>query len=218
MNSPVDYSEIMKYEHIIFDIDGTLLDSEFATLRSLQDTVMLYLGRNIPTDELNFALGIPGKATLAKLGIKEIEAANKCWNEKMVKHQQHICLYDGVRNMLDTLHNKGYKLGIITSKTREEYETDFIPHGVDHYFDSVICVDDSTKPKPTPEPLLTYLKRNGVLAKNAIYIGDTRYDSISAHSAGVDFGLALWGSRNSDNIESEYQFESPDEIVKLYGK
>ena len=136
----------------------------------------------------------------------------------MVKYQQHIRLFDGVRNMLDALHNKGCKLGVITSKTREEYETDFIPHGVGHYFDSVLCVDDSAKPKPNPDPLLTYLKRNGVLAKDVIYIGDTLYDSMCAHSAGVDFGLALWGCHNSNNIKCEYQFESPDKIVMEYGK
>ena len=209
---------IMKYEHIIFDIDGTLLDTEFAVLHSLQDTAMLYLNRHIPTDELNFALGIPGEVALANLGIKDIKEANKCWNDKMVKYQQRIRLFDGARNMLDALHNKGCRLGIITSKTRGEYETDFVPHGVSHYFDSVICVDDSEKPKPNPDPLLTYLKRNGVLAKDVIYIGDTQYDSMCAHSAGVDFGLALWGCHNSNNIECEYQFESPDKIVKEYGK
>ena len=58
----------------------------------------------------------------------------------------------------------------------------------------------------------------GVLAKDVIYIGDTLYDSMCAHSAGVDFGLALWGCHNSNNIKCEYQFESPDKIVMEYGK
>ena len=74
----------MKYRHIIFDIDGTLLDTEYAVLHSLQDTVMLYLNRHIPTEELAFALGIPGKVTLAGLGIADVNGANKCWNDKMV--------------------------------------------------------------------------------------------------------------------------------------
>lgn len=208
----------MKYSHIIFDIDGTLLDTEFAVLHSLQDTIMQYLNRRIPIEELTFALGIPGEVALVHLGITDVKGANKYWNEMMAQYQQHICLFDGISNMLDILYDKGYKIGIITSKTRKEYETDFVPHGISHYFETVICVEDSSRPKPSPDPLLTYLERNHLSADNVIYIGDTEYDSNCAHSAGVDFGLALWGCKDANKIESEYQFETPDKIATEYGK
>lgn len=208
----------MKYKHIIFDIDGTLLDTEFAGLHSLQDTARVYLNRHIPIEELTFALGIPGEVTLANLGIEDTEGANQYWNDRLLKYQQHVGLFDGISNMLDVLHRNGYGLGIVTSKTREEYETDFVPHGISHYFDIVICVEDSAKPKPNPEPLLAYLERAHISTKEAVYIGDTGYDSRCAHSAGVDFGLALWGCHNPNQIKSEYQFETPDIIALEYGK
>lgn len=208
----------MKCNHIIFDIDGTLLDTEFAVLHSLQDTAMQYLNKQIPIEELTFALGIPGEVTLTKLGIESVKEANDYWNGKMMKYRQHICLFKGVCSMLDVLHNNGYKLGIITSKTRNEYEIDFAPYGIGHYFGTVICVEDSSKPKPNPDPILAYLERNHLSADNVIYIGDTEYDSKCAHLAGVDFGLALWGCHKPNDIESEYQFETPDKIVMEYGR
>ncbi|MBQ4532747.1 MULTISPECIES: HAD family hydrolase [Bacteroidaceae] len=208
----------MKYKHIIFDVDGTLLDTEFAVLHSLQDTVMQYSHISIPIDKLCFALGIPGKVALERLGIEDTIGANEYWNEMMQKYHKSIGLFDGINDTLSALRDKGYRLGIITSKTKSEFEMDFVPHGISHYFDSIICVDDSPKPKPYPDPILTYLNRNQILASEAIYIGDTEYDSLCAHSAGVDFGLALWGCRNSAGINSEYRFNTPNEIVIEYGQ
>ena len=79
-------------------------------------------------------------------------------------------------------------------------------------------MDDSTNPKPYPDPILTYLNRNQILAEDVVYIGDTEYDSLCAHSAGVDFGLALWGCHNSVEINSEYRFNTPNDIVIEYGQ
>ena len=120
--------------------------------------------------------------------------------------------------MLQALHEKGVELGIITSKTKEEFETDFVPHGVARYFGTVICVEDAPKPKPNPDPLQTYLQVNNLSADEVIYIGDTAYDSQCAHSAGVDFGLALWGCHRPENIKREYEFLQPSVIVSEYEK
>ena len=108
----------------------------------------------------------------------------------------------------------GYKLGIVTSKTRNEYTADFAaPFALSGYFSTVICVEDAPRPKPFPEPLLAYLNVSDINAGDAVYIGDTVYDSQCAKNAGLDFGLAAWGNAAAQGIPADYIFKSPVDVL-----
>lgn len=203
----------MKYKHIIFDIDGTMLDTEYAILHSLQDTVLDVTGRKPEIGELTFALGIPGEVALEKLGITDTLHANTLWNEYLLKYTPFIKLFGGIRELLEQLQAGGYDLGIITSKTRREFAADFEPCGIAGLFGTVICVEDAPRPKPFADPILTYLEKTGAQKDEVVYIGDTVYDSLCAENAGVDFGLALWGSNSREGINAKYFFENPEQVV-----
>ena len=209
-----------KYKHVIFDIDGTLIDTEEAILQSLQDTVREMLHKDIKKPELKFALGIPGSVTLRKLGITDTARANGRWNEHLLKYKSRIRLFDGIPELLDSLKANGCKLGIVTSKTRHEYTADFAaPFVLSGYFGTVICVEDTARPKPSPDPLLAYLNASDANAADTLYIGDTLYDSQCAQNAGVDFGLAAWGNAAVQEIPADYLFKRPaDVLYSLLGK
>lgn len=197
---------------IIFDVDGTLLDTEHAVLNSLQDTIVELKGEKLELPELSFALGIPGEVALKRVGGIDVEAGNNLWNNNLSTYSHTLKLFDNIEAIIKELKSKGYKLGIITSKTREEYLNDFVPFGLDRYFDTVICVDDSTHPKPHPDPILKYLEVSRTKREEVIYIGDTAYDMQCALGAGVTFGLALWGCHSLKNIRADYYFNAPEEI------
>ena len=193
----------MKYKHIIFDIDGTLIDTEYAVLHSLQETIKGLSGREIPCSELRFALGITGTDALKKLEIKDTSYAIELWDKNMRNYTNTIKVFDGIIELLKNLLSLDYEMGIVTSKTREEFTHDFCPFGISHYFKTIICADDTQEHKPNAAPILKYVELSKTDHSKVLYIGDSKYDSKCAEDAGIDFALAVWGSHNK-HIKADY--------------
>ena len=203
------------YNYIIFDVDGTLLDTEIAVLSSLQKLVSEELNKNYSFEELRFALGIPGEVALNKLGITNILECSEKWNVYLKEYFHHVKIFDEIRESLVKLNEMEVSIGIVTSKTKEEFLNDFVPFGLSNYFKLVVCADDTEKHKPNPEPLLKFIELSEVDKSETIYIGDTKYDLDCALGAGIDFALALWGAKSSIGIDANYILENPKQILEL---
>ncbi len=200
---------------IIFDIDGTLIDTEESIIKALQRLLKERLGKDCSDEELSFVLGIPGTTALEKLGLSHIEGLNDVWNDYIENYYWNcIKVFDGIEAALKTLKENNIKTGIVTSRTREEFDTQFIPFGLAEYMDCVICADDTLHHKPHPEPLLKFLELSGVCPQNSIYVGDTAYDMACAKGANIKFALASWGSRDN-SINPDYVLSKPQDIVAL---
>ncbi len=205
----------MKYKHIVFDLDGTLLDTEYAILRSLQETVKTVTGNLIELSELTFALGITGVDALKKLNIGDVPSVLGLWIENMNKYSDSILVFEGIAELLDTLTKCGYELGIVTSKTRKEFEHDFIQYDIHKYFSRVICSDDTSEHKPSPVPLLKYMESTKTSCEELLYIGDSIYDMNCANNAKVDFALAEWGSIITKKLSETYRLSEPLDLLSV---
>lgn len=206
------------YEAVIFDVDGTLIDSEKAVLCSLQKALKEELHCEYPLAELTFVLGIPGTASLRQLGIKDVDSLNQKWNAYMKDFFHEIHVFDGIESVLNELKHLGIKTGIVTSKTSQELGDDLSPFQLLKYLPYIVCADDTRKHKPEPEPLLKLMKIANIHPQQVIYVGDTIYDLQTAQGAGADFGLALWGAKNKAMTGVKYRFSSPTEILSVVTK
>lgn len=204
------------YNCVILDVDGTLIDTEAAVIGSLKK-LLEEQGHEVPADhELRSVLGIPGRDSLPRFGMENVEEACVRWNEFMKDFADQIYPYEGIRDALSHLKNAGITTGIVTSKTRQELEDDFMPFGLMDQLDYVVCADDTEKHKPCPEPLLKFLELSGVDPARSVYVGDTRYDAECASAAGVDFALALWGAPAPGEVRSAtHRLAHPSDIPGL---
>ncbi len=114
--------------------------------------------------------------------------------------------------MLETISELKLGIGIVTSKTREEFRSDFQKFDISSYFETVVCADDTRQHKPEPDPLLKYIERTNCQANGLLYIGDSIYDMQCAKRANVNFGLAKWGAGNRVNTPNS--FRTPFDLAK----
>lgn len=206
-----------KYKHLVFDIDGTILNTADVNNVSLQRALKELRGETIPLQDLYFSFGIPGLRTMEILEFEDSKAAFDVWNRHYEDCMKELGmnLFPGIQGVLDELAEKDVSLGIITSKLREEYERDFHERGLDRYFGCSITSSDTKRGKPNPDPMLEYIKRTQANPEETIYFGDSVYDMECAKNAGVDGALVLWGCLQPEGIEAAYRLKTPEKILQF---
>lgn len=137
------------YKHIVFDVDGTLINTEYAILHSLKDTLKEILNKDYKTTDLEFALGTTGEAALKKLGISDIHKTLNLWDDNMKKYTDLISIFDETEELLTRLLPE-YKLGIVTSKTKSEFKQEKKLIELKKYFEIIVCADDTKKTQTRP--------------------------------------------------------------------
>ncbi|WP_155590941.1 HAD family hydrolase [Lysinibacillus cavernae] len=201
---------------IIFDVDGTILDTEQAILQSLQRTLREETQKDYTFEELRFALGIPGLDALQRLEVSNIETVHKKWSAAVLDFSQEVSVFANLAEIIQYLATKPVHLGIVTSKTKQEVVDEFDPFGLSDYFKQVVSASDTEKHKPHPEPLLKCLELLQVAPEEAIYIGDSKYDLQCAKQAGAKFALALWGAKTTNGFgEADYVLREPQDILNI---
>ena len=201
----------MRFPVVLFDLDGTVIDSGAIILASMRHAVREVLGVEVPDEQLMAAVGGPGlEAQMHALSadrVDELVTVYRAHNEPL--HDELVCCA-GMDEVLVQLKDEGRRLGIVTAKRRQTVELAFAQIPIEHLFETVVGGDETKKHKPDPEPLLLALERLGAAPYDAVYVGDAPFDVKAAKAAGLySVGVSWGGIHGRERLEAE----EPDALV-----
>ncbi|MHC5375223.1 HAD family hydrolase [Enterococcus sp. LJL120] len=203
---------------ILFDVDGTLIDTSYVMRKSLQEILKNEKQLEVSFEDLQYILGIPGRQALEKFTTspQEIVVLHEKWSANVLNYLSEITVFPGITEAIKSLHKKGVKLGIVTSKTQAGIATEFEQFGLLPYFDCVMTATDTTFHKPHPEPILKALNLLGSKKKQTLFVGDSPQDSACAQAAGTKFALAEWGTLDKELFkEADFSLSTPAELLTI---
>ena len=203
------------YRHFVFDIDGTLIDTERTGVLSLVKTVRELLGMEMPYDEAYGYFGIPSAKVAPLLGYADAERFGVRWEENFVELMHLMKPFEGVEEVLAAVKSAGRTTGCVTSRNRYEFEKDVHMQALLKYIDHVVTAEDSEEHKPSPAPMFAYFRKALADPAECVYIGDTMHDCQCTMGAGCDFALADWQGRGLQGIPARYHLTSVRQILDL---
>lgn len=213
--------QVAAVEAALFDLDGTLVDTVELIMASARHATQVVLGEALSDDVLRHNIGIPLKAQMAEYApdhVPELLAAYRAHNDMV--HDDLIREYPGTEEALDALRSAGYRMGVVTSKSRLVAQRGLDYFGLGGYFEAVIGYEDTEIHKPQAEPVLECVRRMGIPPERCIYVGDSPHDIACGNAAGAMTAAALWGPFPERVLEPgpTFALETLDDLVGLLGR
>lgn len=201
----------MSFPVVLFDLDGTVIDSGAIILASMRHATREVLGVEPSDAELMAAVGGPGleaqMRAFAPDRVDELVSVYRAHNEPL--HDELACCA-GIDDVLVRLKEQGRRLAIVTAKRRATVDLAFANVPLGHLFETVVGGDETERHKPDPEPLLLAAQRMDVHPDDCAYVGDSPFDIRAAKAARMHAVAVTWGGIHSREV---LEREKPDAIV-----
>ena len=191
----------MNYDLVIFDWDGTLMDSTRVIASSLR-SACADVGIAVPSErDALYVIGLNLHDSFNHVAPTLDEEGRKFLSERYRHHflarEQEMPLYDGVVEMLADLHGKGVRMAVATGKARRGLDRVLDATGLRRWFEATRCADEGFA-KPHPGMLLMLMDITGVEPRRAVMVGDTTHDLELAANAGVDAVAVTYGAHDEN--------------------
>lgn len=212
----------MNYKAVIFDFDGTIADTNDIILESWQHTYQELTGKKEDPEIICSRFGEPLKESM-EMAFPEIapEKSIKLYRGYQATiYEDRIKLFPGMKDLLNKLNQEGLKVVLLTSR-----QYDFTMKGLNKFdikknFDAIVTCEDTENHKPDPEPMYAALAKAGIAKGDAFMIGDSRFDIMCAHRAGVKAALVDWSvaqpvAPSEGEAKPDYIIREAEDILEI---
>lgn len=208
----------MSIQTILFDLDGTLIDTNELIISSFQHTFDYY-DLHFTREEILHFNGPPLRETFQSVNPELAEEMIRVYREHNIEHHDALVeAFPGVIDTLGTLYSKGYGLGVVTAKADQTVEMGLKLTGLDKFFNTVVTMDDVTHGKPHPEPVIKAMKALNADAATTIMIGDNSHDIEAGQNAGIRTAGVAWSHKGRAFLEGfkpTYMLEKMEDLLGI---
>jgi pyrophosphatase PpaX len=209
---------MMRYPTVLFDFDGTLVDSGAIILSSFKHAARTVLARDVEEEQIAALVGGSNlHDQMRVLDPSRVEELVHAYREHNRPLHDELEAFPGVEELVETLSEQGRKLGIVTAKGRQTVDLGFAVLSLEPYFDVVVTADMTERHKPDPEPVLKALELLDSEPGESVFVGDSPYDVQAGKAAGVFTIGVSWGKIHPEGrlleAGADVIVDSPEELL-----
>jgi pyrophosphatase PpaX len=201
----------VRFPVVLFDLDGTIVDSGWMILASYRHATQTVLGREIPDEVLMARVGAGHlEEQMAEFDAERAKELAHAYREFYAPLHSELRAFPGMLELLRRLDEEGRRLGVVSAKRVDIVQLAFDALGFGDLMDVVVGSDEAPRGKPHPDQILLALERLGADPDDTAYVGDAPFDVAAAKAAGVHaIGVTWGGIHTRDRMEAE----GPDAVV-----
>ncbi len=208
-----------KINTLLFDLDGTLIDTNELIISSFLHTLEIYYPGKYQREDVIPFMGPTLMETFGGIDVNKAEemvAKYRAFN--IANHDNIVTIFEGVYDTIKTLKESGYKIGIVTTKLSDVVNMGLRLTKLDEFFDVIVALDHVKNAKPDPEPVLMALEQLGSSPEEAIMVGDNSHDILAGKNAGTKTAGVAWTLKGRDflaSLQPDYLLDNMSDLLTI---
>jgi pyrophosphatase PpaX len=211
----------MNVNTILFDLDGTLIDTNELIISSFMHTLDHFYPNQYTREDVHAFMGPPLYDTFVKMDKDRVDEMVQYYRDYNISnHDVFVTEFEGVMEAVQWLYEQNYKLGIVTTKQRNTVMMGLKLTKLDKFFDVVVTIDDVEHAKPHPEPIEKALIQLNAKPEETLMIGDNHHDIVGGQNAGTKTAGVAWSAKGREHLahyNPDFMLENMRDLIDILG-